>query len=284
MANVNINLKRGEELNQLSRLLFDTAARKWYVAFGLELVAGLASVVLSLLPSLSDTAKLLSATATALLLVVAYVLRQKFENQYDMAETMRRQSVLTEGLGYPIKIAMFSEWRRRVGKRVLAKFTLTARNNDYYVTKRRPSAKRLLEMTQESAFWTRFLYSKLLDIAWIACGVSTLMLTAVVVALLLGAVPKGATQTFTYGVFLVIPVLLTSNIIGWVLKLKRLVGSICDIEKDMEELAKLTRPDEASVLRLVFEYNCQVVAGFPIPSFVFNREYARIQQEWDNTH
>ena len=114
MVKVSVHLKRGEELNQLSRLLFDTAARKWYIAFLLELIAGFASVTFSLIQIMPDTLKLCSAAATAALLVFAYILRQRFELQYDMAETMRRQSVLTEGLGYPIKSAMFSEWRRRV--------------------------------------------------------------------------------------------------------------------------------------------------------------------------
>lgn len=34
------NQQRGEKLNQLSRLLFDSAANKWYFAAILEIVAG----------------------------------------------------------------------------------------------------------------------------------------------------------------------------------------------------------------------------------------------------
>ena len=99
-----------------------------------------------------------------------------------------------------------------------------------------------------------------------------------------GTVPTTIVPAFTYGIFLIIPILITSNIIGWVFKLRRLISAICDIEKDMEDLTALARPDEASVLRLVFEYNCQVVAGFPIPSFIFKAEYNHIQQEWQRTH
>jgi hypothetical protein len=192
---------------------------------------------------------------------------------------MRRQSVLTEGLGFPIKSWMFSEWRRRSGRRILKRFTLAQRNDDYYVTKKRPGARRLLEMTQESAFWTRFLYSRLLDFAKLACLVSFVIFGAVVMGVLTGAIPDGAVPAVAYGIFLAVPLFLTSNVLSWVLKLQRLIDSICSIEKDMEELAGSATIDQESVLRLVFEYNCQVAAGFPIPSFIFNMEYKNIEQE-----
>jgi len=284
MVKINQNAKRGEELNQLSRLLFDNAAIKWYLAFILDLVVGGVSAIFALINGVPDNIKLASACLTVVLAIVAYILRQKFESQYDMAETMRRQSVLTEGLGYPIKILMFSEWSRRAGRKIRRKFKLVERNVDYYVTKKKPSPSRLLEMTQESAFWTRFLYSRLLELSWIILILFILIVTVVIMSLLLGTAPNSIKPTLSYAVFLIIPILITTNVIGWILKLKRLILSISEIEANIESLLEMTQPDEASVLRLVFEYNCQVVAGFPIPNFIFNSEYNKIQDEWNRLH
>jgi hypothetical protein len=38
----------GSELNQLARILFDDAANKWYVAAGVEVLAGVFGAVLSI--------------------------------------------------------------------------------------------------------------------------------------------------------------------------------------------------------------------------------------------
>jgi len=284
MVNINPNLKRGEELNQLSRLLFDSAAVKWYWAFLLELLAGIIALVFSLVRELPDNLKIVTAAIGVVLIVTAYLLRQIFDDQYDMAETMRRQSVLTEGLGYDIKPVMFSEWRRRAGSRILSRFTVTPRNADYYVTKKRSSPARLLEMTQESAFWTRFLYSRLLELAKIPLIIFILIVLGVILSIILGAIPTEIIPTLSYAVFLFIPIVITSNVIGWILKLRRLIASITEIENDIDTLSRLSRVDAPSVLRLISEYNCQVVSGFPIPSFVFKSEYSHIQDEWNKVH
>jgi hypothetical protein len=88
---------RGEELSQLARFLFDDCADKWYAAFGLEVFAGILALILDLLnlPSLWALGGALLGLA---LLILAYYLRLLFEDQYHSAETMRRQSVLTEAL------------------------------------------------------------------------------------------------------------------------------------------------------------------------------------------
>jgi hypothetical protein len=64
----------GEELNQLSRLLFDSAARKWYGAIAFEVCAGVLAGVFSVADVSGDVA-LAGAAAATILLVVAYALR-----------------------------------------------------------------------------------------------------------------------------------------------------------------------------------------------------------------
>lgn len=280
MANQNNNAKRGEELNQLSRLLFDSAANKWYAALALEVIAGGMAVGFNFLNLAGDT-RLWAAAGVALLAVLAYTLRQWFEWQYDLAETMRRQSLLTEGIGLSISNMLYSEWRRRSGQRILAKLTAKPRDAGYYETTRRVGPKRLLEMTQESAFWTRALYARLRALAIVLSVVGTLLIVALFMSLSFQSIPDSLASSIAYAAFLLVPVLLSLNMIGWTLKLNRLINGIAKVESDMETLHKSSNIDEPSVLRLIFEYNCQLAAGFPIHNLVFKLSHDAIQKEWD---
>jgi hypothetical protein len=274
------SLKRGEELNQLSRLLFDSAANKWYGALGIETVAGVLAVMFNFI-SLSGDTRLWAAASVAILSLIAYLLRQWFEWQYDLAETMRRQSALTEGLGLAITNTLYSEWRRRSGKRILARLNFKPRDAGYYATTRRIGPKKLLEMTLESAFWTRALYIRLRRIATLLSIFGIALIIGFFVSLSFQSIPDTLAESIAYAAFLLVPVLLSINMIGWALKLSRLITSIAQIEGDMEQLHKTSRVDEASALRLIFEYNCQLVAGFPIHNLVFKLSHDAIQKEWD---
>jgi len=277
----NVNEKRGEELNQLSRLSFDIAANLWYASVLLDILAALASLILSFVSDDYPQIKLVGALIVLIVVLTSYIFRFKFTSRYDNAETMRRQSVLTEGLGYPIKNWMFSRWRESVGKTVLNRFKLAARNDDYYRSRLSPSPRRLAEMTLESAFWTRQLYLRLLSIARLITGLMSLILVGVIIIILTGVLPSDTIQTVVYGLFVAVPLIISINCVGWVVQLQRLERSLKEIERDLDELISETRVDEPPVLRLVSEYNCQVVAGFPIPNWVFKKNYGRINKEWD---
>jgi hypothetical protein len=68
----------GEELNQLSGLLFNSAARKWQWSVAFTVGAGVLAFVLGLANVSGDVA-LAGAGAVTALLVISYVLRLWFE-------------------------------------------------------------------------------------------------------------------------------------------------------------------------------------------------------------
>ncbi len=147
----------GDTLSQLARLLFDAAANKWYGSVGLLLFAGLGGAVLGALSVEPG-----QALADAVLFLVAYGLQFWAERQYDQAETMRRQSVFTEALGWPIGRVQMDEWTRRAGKRIRSRASRIPRPVGYYSAGQAElGAERLADMTAESAFYTRHLYGNL---------------------------------------------------------------------------------------------------------------------------
>jgi uncharacterized MnhB-related membrane protein len=274
------NQEMGEELNQLARLIFDAAADNWYAAIGLEIAAGVLAVILATLNLSGDTA-LIGAMVGTILVVASYSLRLKFDIQYDTAETMRRQSVLSEALDWPISRVQMSEWRRQAGKQIRTQARLAPRDPDFYSTQKEIGAERLAEMTIESAFFTRHLYGKLCRWIW-AVFITTLLAIVLLMALaLIEAVPDSIDHLIASIVFAIIPVLLAIDLLGWGLRLKRLLSTIQSVEASLERLRGTPDMGVPQVLRLVAEYNCQVVTGIPIHNWLYAKWCNEIRKLWE---
>jgi hypothetical protein len=269
----------GNELNQLSRILFDDAASNWYASAGIEVIAGILGATLGVTGA-SGSWALLGAMVGLILFGWAYYLRLRFEHKYDLAETMRRQSILSEALGWPVERVQASEWRRRAGRKVVQQFTQRVREEDYYSTTEAIGPRRLAEMTLESAFWTRHLYGKLRIIVW-ATFVTALIVSALVIsAPAFGVAPQAVAVRIATAVYILLPVLLTIDLLGWAIRLGRLMSGIREVETDLERIEGADIVDAQQVLRLVSEYNCLVVNGFPIHPRLYQRWHDEIHKLW----
>ena len=272
---------RGEELSQLARLMFDACSDKWYTAFALEVFAGILALVLDLL-DLPTLLALGGALIGLALLAFAYYLRLLFEDQFHSAETMRRQSVFTEALGWPLSTVQYSEWQRKAGKRIRAKLKTTPRESDFYETQQPVGADRLAEMTAESAFYTRHLYLKLQWWSWALFVVAAIVFVFVSLTTLVSPVPDNVRLLVAKALYSFITLVLSANLLGWALKLGRLASTIQEIEKGLERLKNTSTLDVPQVMRLVSEFNCQVVDGTPIHSWLFRRWHDEIRDLWEN--
>lgn len=267
------------ELNQLSRLLFDKAASRWQWSIGMSFLSGIIALGLSIVaPPL--TTNVIFAGVAATIIAIGYFLRFSFENCYDVAETMRRQSVLSEGLGWPIARSQFNEWRQRAGGKLLKLAAANPRQPDYYATSETAGPKRLAEMTFESLFWTKSLYRRVQDYLFIMMFLALFLLIGILLIMPLFSLEDSARIMLVYFVYLAIPVLISVDLLGMYLRLQRAVGSLNAIENRLEALATETTPNEGEVLRSVAEYNCTVATGLPIPNWVFKRHQAEIEACW----
>jgi hypothetical protein len=269
----------GNELNQLSRTLFDDGAANWYSAAAIEVFAGVLGAILSVIGASGNWA-LLGAMVGLILFGWAYYLRLRFEHKYDLAETMRRQSVLTEALGWPVERVQASEWRRRAGRKAVEQVRQRPREQAYYSTTEPVGPRRLAEMTIESAFWTRHLYGKLRIIVWAIFVVALIVSALVVSAPAFGVTPQAVAVRIATAVYILLPVLLTIDLLGWAIRLGRLMFGIREVEADLERLERFDAVDAQQVLRLISEYNCLVVNGFPIHRRLYQRWHDVIHELW----
>lgn len=269
----------GAELNQLARLLFDSAAHRWYLGTGLALGVGLWVTCLNVMTLHGDVA-LSGAILGALLLLVSYALRLRSERLYDLAETMRRQSVLTEALDWPVAALQMRDWRQDAGRQIRALANANPRDLGYYSTKKAAGPERLAEMTIESAFYTRSLYGRLSSRIWIALIVVLAMLALVPLAALTAAIPTSTDLLVARILCALIPLLLTIDLVGWVLRLTSKVRAIRDIEQDIGRLSGTEEMQLPHVMRLVSEYNCQLAKGIPVHRWLYDRWRGEISDLW----
>jgi len=105
-------------LGSLTGLLFDRAARLWYVALGLEVVRSMLSAIVAFSGVTGDPA-LYATLVIVLVLAAAYGTRLYAESIHETAQTIRRQAALSEGLGWPIEPIQLQEWQRKAGTKLL---------------------------------------------------------------------------------------------------------------------------------------------------------------------
>lgn len=273
-------IKKVAELECLAKLLFNKGVKLRYTALTIEVMAGVMAVVVTFLqPSVG--VQFWFAVLGFAMLFVAYGLKIQFSIIYDRAETMRRQAVLSNALDWDIPKVQFSDWRQSAGKNVIKQLECTTLDEDYYATKKEPGALRLLEMTQESAFWTRHLYSSIKDYLLLILAGAVALFISVLTFTSSATVSGDASMQIAYSVYLLMPLILTADVLGWAIKLHMLCNSIKEIEKDMERLKTSGTLNTNDVLRLVSEYNCQVAQGFPIPNWFFSWQHDYIKNLWD---
>jgi hypothetical protein len=271
----------GAELSQLARFLFDSAAARWYTALSVELLAAVVSVVASLVGPTGNPATI-AAALLVLALFAAYGLRLHSESQYDLAETMRRQSVLTEGLGWPLDGFQVSEWKRRAGRKLLDRLTVSPRPTDYYTTAQPPGANRFAQMMLESAFYTRNLYLKFTNWLWVAVVATAVLAFKALAVFATTGLADSLREQLSKVVFGLLPLFITANAFGWILRLGRITQSIADVERGLERSLNSSPVDLPDVLRQVSEYNCQVAQGIPILTWMFKRWHDDIERLWQD--
>ena len=266
-------------MGQLAGLLFDRAATLWYRALGLEVLVVLVSVIVAFVAPTGQDALLVSLAIVALV-VVAYGVRLVAEDKHDTAQTMRRQAALSNGLGWPIEPAQLEEWRQKAGVPLVRRAAAEPRPDDYYSSTSEPGARRMAEITLESAFYTRHVdlaARQILIVAVIIVGVVLAVVTYLALTepsvVAVDAVVAQVTATAVL-VFIVL------DVVGWILRLTRQNATILQIERDLDRLLAATDIERTDVLRLVSEYDCEMVNSVPVPLGFFRWKHDEIQELW----
>ena len=268
-------------LSSLTGLLFDRAATLWYRALGLEVLSSVMAAIVAFARLTGDLA-LYGTLLVVGLLAVAYGARLRAEAIHDTAQTIRRQAALSEGLGWRIEPIQLQEWQRKAGTKLLKRVAAEPRADDYYETGETTGARRMAEMTRESAFYTRHLDLVMRDGLTVAIGIVAIVVLVIVYLVL--ATPTAAVLggLVAQVVATVVLIVIGLDAVGWWLRLNRQESAIREIEADLDRLLAKDDIDTTDVLRLVAEYDCELANSIPIHPRIFNWKHDEIRGLWEN--
>jgi uncharacterized membrane protein YqjE len=267
-------------LGALSGLLFDRAATLWYRALGLEVLSSVLAAIVAFTAVTGDLA-LYGTLGVVALLALAYGARLYAEDVHETAQTIRRQAALSDGLGWKIEPIQLQEWRRKAGVKLLKRIADEPRSDDYYATDESTGPRRMAEMTRESAFYTRHL--DLTMRGWLTVALGVVAIVVIILMYLVLATPRAAAlgSLVAQVVTTVVLIAIGLDAVGWWLRLSRQASAIREIERGLDRLLAKPESEEADVLRLVAEYDCELANSIPIHSWVFNRRHDEIQELWN---
>jgi hypothetical protein len=275
----NAGLEEGARLSRLAGLQFERAADRWYRALGVEVISSILGGATVLFGLIGDPATWVTLGAIVLL-GAAYVTRLLAEDIHETAQTMRRQAALSEGLGWKIEPIQLEEWRRRAGTKMLRRVDSEPREGDYYATREAAGKRRMAEMTRESAFYTRHLILAIRSVLTLALVVVAVVLLIVVYFVLLTPAAAVLDADVAHVLATVVLIAIAVDAGGWWLRLTRQSSAIRGIEADLDRLLAKPQIEMTDVLRLVAEYDCELVNSIPIHPRIFSWQHDEIRELW----
>jgi hypothetical protein len=202
--------------------------------------------------------------------------RTRSGTHYALGESVRRPAMLQNGLGTGPSPVQFA--------RIIAKYGISfsgepITSEKYYESKTGVGARRLLEITQESAFWTGELAERM-DV-FLFRGLEVVVATLVIgtfIALKVG-LPTNRGDLVAKVSMVTITLWCTGDVFVLWQRYKSLAVSIQRILTDCEAL--IAHPDvgiEAAVI--LGEYNCALAAAPVIPEFIYDLNRERLNVAW----
>lgn len=271
---------KSRKINQLARFLFDRASDYFYGSMAAELCIGLVVAITS--PFLTEISHqyFLSLVALAAL-SITYYFKKKAETLHGDAETMRRQSVLSQALGWKIDAISYQLWKEKADSKTLSKLEATRLPSDYYATTQDDHAKKLLEMTSESSFWSMQMNKRAKELF---IGLLLFFILLLIIGFFtLPFLEKVSTQPIAYSLILIIPTLLSIDVLGLVLRLHTNEGELRDIYCETAKILSKrgTKKDVPLAIRWASEYNCLMANRVPMFRLFYQWWKVDIQKQWD---
>jgi hypothetical protein len=275
--------KRKERiLSRIAGILYDRAARtaRWVMA--LELASGVILALPAIFHAKPET-ELPVAFAGVLVLGFSRWLKSISDERFGNAESIRRQALFSDALGWTMSPVELSRLRSLAGPEVADEAEQSPRDPDFFGSEKPLGVLRLAEMTAESAFWTRHLYGiQLRRVSLIFSGVYFLLLLGIVMPTFqAGSSTSAEIHRWAY---LFLPIFIGIDFIGRRSRIKTIVEDIYVIERGLEELVNAGALSDIEIMQMVTEYNCLVASGFPTTDRFYLRHKAQIQKAWDAIH
>jgi len=218
------------------------------------------------------------AIAGFLLLILAILLDRAYQHHRAAGEAARRATLIINGLDY----RPTAEEKDAIAGQLSLKSDKAAELNlpDYFATHQAPGPARLLEMIEESAFFTRHLHNRS---AWFMGTVFTLTLVIVIITVL-SIIPLSATNTNIVVARIVIALLVFLLSSGSLASVTGHVAAWNDA-KTVQSRARLAKVRGASIndaLLIMADYNSAVEKAPLVVPMVHSFLAGKLNDQWSD--
>lgn len=251
-------------------------SKRWLLAsLVLTAVFSLCSLVGSIGPI--GLSKLLAVAAFLIQLSIV-VCRRQSGAHYRLSEIVRRPAVLLAGLD---RRPSETEIRRMVARLGISDSDNQIEAETYYASNASPGPQRLVEIIEESSFWTAELAQRtanFLDLGFKAT-------LALFIVAMYAAIHTGLTTSYSDAAGKILLAFATFYFAGDMTDLK---NKYCDLaeaaQRVTDQCAVVKAKPEPDLLReamvLNDEYNCALAAAPVIPEIIHSRNQERLNSAW----
>lgn len=213
--------------------------------------------------------------AGALTEIAAWVFRRKATTLHSYGEQSRRFALLMNAYevtkepaeGVDLRACLPDEVERRAA---------TLEDPAYYASQKAPGRDRLVEILQESAFWSKHLYSKAATRSWIIVVflfAGILVLTAVLVPWSQLTVSIALARVIVVFLLLLTTIDVAGQALDW--------QDAATISERVDlSLTRSEAPSESEILAIFADYSVATATASPIPTGLYKRHWNRLEREW----
>ena len=268
-----------DELIAIQLIAYDDAARLQRAVFWLSILIAFVGVSLIFTDG-DNVAFALGAFALCIAILSAF-LTNKLGNLRAFAERVRKATLLTKGLGS--NLSGFERRKIRSDFPGSEKAVESRVDKGYYASEAQPGPKRLAEMLEESAFWSKHLLKKSAGKSWL----NFVLMSIVTVGIVLGYLQFGREQDASSNLKVIqvimagLTLLISRDLIGQALAYSGSERAVTDI---LARLQVLKARDESEILEDLFlvlgDYNSAVESAPLFLPGLYRKYESELDELW----
>lgn len=245
----------------------------------MDFLAALCSAIVIAVPEVRLPAAI--PIAVLVFTAVGYLLKRHSRSVYVDAENARRVTVLMKGLGYPLSEKKFLEITKPFSLKSYEIARKKLEDSRKYFASQLPTGHhRLLEMLQESVFWTGELMEKTAYLVKSLSSMTILLIIVIGYVLLSSDVTVGRLSWGKAWISLIL-IYLTSGFWHLQSSYANTAHQLHVRDGELEHLRyQESSLNEVETLALLDEYDAMMMDAPPVPDFVYRWYRKELDEKW----
>jgi hypothetical protein len=276
-----------DEICKLQKIVAKTfrKAKRWYLSYVLWQIIVLLFAVASIFVEIDPK---VSAVIAFIIVLSAEALRWRSDNWKSQGELAKRKLEMADGLGIPVGGPYIADWLAAKPRGFLQDLTAREIQGSEFDSVQPVGPRRLVENTQESAWWSKHLSGRMVFYLSIVLAFTTVCafvaLTASIARLKNPTDPQAAsTVQYVAGVVCsALAFIVSINVVRLLAEFCAFAADAKEVLRQCGELLKESAIDERDALWALHDYQTSRSVAPLIPTFVWKIHGAHLREQWAN--